>query len=148
MPQITATITIEDEDASDLFAALLEMEVEEDHRLATMFRIKVSIHRDDEGAWTFLDDERIRLWKRVTIAATTSDEETELVSGYITQLVPHLEPDENQCWLEIHGLDTTCLMSLEEKIKDWPNKTDSDIAREIFQQGYNLTPEVEDIDVV
>jgi uncharacterized protein involved in type VI secretion and phage assembly len=148
MSQISATLTIENEDASDLFAALLEMEVEEDHRLATMFRIKLSIHRNDEGVWTFLDDERIRLWKKVVIATTSSGEETELVSGYITQLVPHLESDENQCSLEIHGLDTTCLMSLEEKIKDWPNKTDSDIAREIFQQGYNLIPEVEDIGVV
>jgi hypothetical protein len=61
--------------------------------------------------------------------------------------VPHFEPDENKCSLEIHGLDATSLMSLEEKIKDWPNKTDSDIAREIFQQGYNLTPEVEDTSV-
>jgi phage protein D len=44
-------------------------------------------------------------------------------------------------------MDATCLMSLEEKIKEWPNKADSDIAREIFS-SYNLTPQVDGTGVV
>jgi phage protein D len=147
VPKISATITIDDEEAPDFFDSLLEMEVEEDHRLAAMFRIKLAMSRDDDGLWTFLDDDRVRLWKKVVITTITDDEEAELISGFITQIRPHLDPDENQCSLEIYGLDATCLMSLEEKIKDWPNKTDADIAREIFQ-SYGLTPEVEDTSVV
>lgn len=147
MSQITATISINDEPAPDLFASLLEMEVEEDHRLADMFRIKLAINRQIDGLWTFLDDERVKLWNKVKISVNLADEEVELIAGYITQIKPHIDPDESSSFLEIWGMDATSLMSLEEKIKDWPNKKDSDIARQIFQ-SYNLTPEVEDTAVV
>lgn len=146
MAQIAATIKIDDEDAPDLFASLLEMEVEEDHRLAAIFNIKLAISRQGDGLWSFLDDERIKLWGKVVIAVTVDDEEVELITGYITQLKPHIDPDENNCWLKIYGMDASSLMSVEEKIKDWPNKSDSDIAREVFQT-YSLTPEVEETGV-
>lgn len=147
MAQINATVVINDEPAPDFFLALLEMEVNEDHRLAAIFRIKLAITRQQDGLWTFLDDERVKLWNKVRISANVTDEEVELITGYITQIKPHLDPDENNSFIEIWGMDATSLMSLEEKIKDWPNKTDSDIAQEIFS-NYNLTPDVEDSTVV
>jgi len=143
---LKATISIEDEPAPDLFLTLLELEVEEDHRLASVFRIKLAISREDDGLWKMLDDERIKLWNKVAISVTI-DEERELMRGYITHIKPHIEPDENGSTLEIIGMDDTCLMSLEEKIKDWPNKSDSDVAREIIN-NYNLSPEIEDTGIV
>jgi phage protein D len=145
--EINATIEINDEAAPDFFLSLIEMEIEEDHRLAAVFRIKLAMVRQEDGLWTFLDDENIKLWNKVRISANVADEEVELITGYITQITPHFDADENNSFIEILGMDATCLMSLEEKIKDWPNKTDSDIAREILS-SYNLTPEVEDTDVV
>lgn len=147
MAQFAATIEIEDEEATDLFASLLEMEIEEDHRLASMFRIKLSISQQEDGLWMFLDDERLKPWAKIVIAAIADDEEVELITGYVTQLKPHIESDDDQCWLEVYGLDGSALMSIEEKIKDWPNKSDSDIAREVFQ-SYGLTPEVDETEVV
>ncbi|MGH7597041.1 MAG: phage late control D family protein [bacterium] len=147
MAQINATIIIDDEPALDFFLSLLEMEVEEDHRLAAIFKLKLALARQEDGLWTFLDDERVQLWKKVKISANVEDEEVELITGYITQIKPHIDPDENNSFLEICGMDATSLMSLEEKLKDWPNKSDSDIAREIFQ-NYNLATEVEDTGVV
>ena len=147
MPQLGATIKIEDEDAADLFLSLIEMTVEEDHRLAAMFRIKLGMQRQDDGLWEFLDDERIRLWSKVVVAVSADDEETELIMGYITQIKPRFEPDESDCTLEIYGMDGSSLMSLEEKIKDWPNKSDSDIAREVFG-NYSLTPEIEETTII
>ena len=147
MPQLKATIKIDDADAGDLFISLIEMTVEQDHRLAAMFRIKLEMQRGEDGLWEFLDDERIKPWGKVVIAASADDEETELITGYITQITPHFDPDESNCHLEIYGLDGSSLMSIEEKIKDWPNKSDSDIAREVFG-AHNLTPEVEDTAVI
>ena len=146
MPQVKATIKIDDEDAGDLFISLIEMIVEEDHRMAAMFRIKLGMQRGSDGLWEFLDDERVKPWNKVVIAAI-QDGEIELITGFITRIAPHFDPDESNCYLEIYGMDGSCLMSLEEKIKDWPNKSDSDIAREIFAD-YNLTPEVEDTAVI
>jgi len=147
MSRLAATIEIEGQEAPDCFIALKDIEVEEDHRLAAMFRIRLEIHRGDDGLWSFLDDERIKPWKKVTIRASVDDDDVELMTGYITHLKPHIESDQSQCWLEIHGLDGSSLMSLEEKIKDWPNKSDSDIAREIFQ-SYGLLPQVDETLIV
>ncbi|HEU4388919.1 MAG TPA: contractile injection system protein, VgrG/Pvc8 family, partial [Blastocatellia bacterium] len=144
---IRGTIEIDGQEAPDLFIFLIEMEVEEDHRLAAMFRIKLKIHRGDDGLWSFLDDPRIKAWSKVVIRAHVDDDELELITGYVTQLKPHIETDEDKCWLEIYGLDGSSLMSLEEKIKDWPNKSDSDIAREILQ-SYSFLPDVEETGVV
>src|ERR1044072_9800097 len=58
VPQVAATISSEDEAAPDLFLSLLEMDIEEDHRMSASFRIKVAISRQDDGLWTLLEDER------------------------------------------------------------------------------------------
>lgn len=44
-------------------------------------------------------------------------------------------------------MDRSVLMDREEKLKDWPDKKDSDIATEILS-GYGLTPDVEDTGIV
>ena len=122
------------------------------HRPGRLARADLGVHAlldhgKDRDGQVDLDDERIKPWKKVTIRASVNDDDVELMTGYITGLKPHIESDENKCWLEIHGLDGSSIMSLEEKIKDWPNKSDSDIAREIFQ-SYGLAPQVDETLVV
>lgn len=133
--------------ALDFFADVLELEVEEDHRLASVFKIKFAINRDDKGRWQYLDDSRVKLWNKMKIAVNVNNASVELIDGYITQIKPHLDPDEDKCTLEVSGMDATCLMSLEEKIQDWPSKQDSDIARQIFA-SYSLAPVVDMTGVV
>ncbi|MCP4707749.1 MAG: phage late control D family protein [Planctomycetes bacterium] len=70
-----------------------------------------------------------------------------IFSGYITHVKPDFDPDPTQCTLEIWCMDESILMDREEKLKDWPNKKDSDIAIEIFNQ-FGFTPDVEDTEVV
>jgi phage protein D len=147
MAQITATISIEDEPAPDLFPSLIEMEVEEDHRMAASFKIKLALSRQDDGLWTFLDDERLAPWARVVISANVADEEIELITGFISQIKPHITADANSSFLELFGTDSSGLMNLEEKIKAWPNTSDSDIATQIFSEN-NLTPDVESTEVI
>lgn len=147
MGKISASITIDGTPAPDLLASLLEMEVDQDHRLAWSFRVKVATHRGEDGLWEFLDDDRVALWKKVVISVNVNDDEQELISGFVTRVSVHLDPDEENSFVELSGMDATCLMALEEKIKDWPNRSDSDIARDIFKT-YNLTPDVEDTGVI
>jgi hypothetical protein len=143
LSEIAATIRVNDEEALDMFADLLEMEVEEDHRLASVFRIKLAMQRSEDGFWAYLDDERARLWNKVSVSVALDGEEQDLITGYVTQVRPHHAAEEEQSYVEILGMDATCLMSLEEKIKDWPGKSDSDIAREIFDL-YDLKCEPDD----
>jgi phage protein D len=147
MVQIAATFELDKKPAPDLLAAALELEVETDFRLAGSFRLKLATHREPDGTWMFLDDDRLKLWHPFKVSARVGDGEQELISGYVTQISMHLDPIQGNSYVELLGMDATSVMSLEEKIKDWPNKSDSDIAREIFSD-YNLTPQVDGTGVV
>jgi phage protein D len=140
-------IEIDGQEAADIYPDLLSLEVELDDEMAGMFRLQLSLLQEPEGVWRYLDEERFRAWKPVLISAGFEGGIEELISGYITHVKPVFDPDPSQCMLEIWGMDASVLMDREEKLKDWPDKKDSDIASEIFSL-YGLTPDVEDTEVI
>src|SRR5258707_82764 len=143
MPELKATIAVDGKEALDLLASLTEMEVEEDHRMAATAKVKLCI-RLGAGAWRFLDDERVKPWKGLSVSVFIDNEETKLFEGLITQVKPGLVTDENACSVEIVAMDASCLMGIEEKIKNWPDgETDSSIADQVFGD-YGLDTKVED----
>jgi phage protein D len=131
----------------ELYAHLLNLEVELDDELASLFKLEIGLSLHPDGAWSYLDDERLRVWTEVVISAGFDDGVDELMVGYITHVRPYFANDLAGCTLEIWGMDASVLMDRVEKLKDWPNKKDSDIARELFER-YGLTPRVEDTTVI
>ncbi|MFI2508904.1 phage late control D family protein [Streptomyces sp. NPDC018972] len=140
-------IEIDGSEVEELYADLVGLEVELDDELAGMFRIDVALLLGTDGTWPYLDDERFTLWHRVDVTAGLEDDPTRLISGYITHLRPRLGSRLDQCRLEIWGMDASVLMDRVDRLKDWPNKKDSDIAAEVFET-YGLTPDVTDTEVV
>lgn len=143
----TIAIEIDGEEADDLYPDVNLVEVELDDELAAMFRIELVMSLEPDGTWSHLDDERLTPWRQATIHAGFSDGTEPLMSGYLTHVRPVFECDESQCRLEVWGLDGSVLMDREEKLKDWPDKKDSDIAAEIFR-SYGFRAEVDDTSVV
>ena len=141
------SIEIDGEEVSDLYPDLDFLEVEQDDDLANMFKLRLLIRQQSDSTWSHLDDERLVAWKAVTVTAGFESGTEELLSGYITHVKPHFDPDPNLCTVEIWGMDGSVLMDQEEKLKDWPDKKDSDIAAEIFGL-YNFAPDVEDTVVI
>jgi hypothetical protein len=143
MAELKATISVDGEVALDFLTSLVEMEVEEDHRMAATARVKLCTRLED-GDWRFLDDDRVKLWKPLSISVIIDTEETKLFDGFITQIKPSFVTDENGCVVEIMGMDTTSVMGLEEKQKNWPDgETDSSIASTVFK-SYQLSADVGD----
>ncbi len=142
MPHDFLRIEFDGEEIDTVYSDLLQLEVELDDDLASMFRLRVLMLRTAEG-WTCLDDERLQVWSPVTITAGFDDDNEELLSGYITHVKPRFQANPEQAYLEIWGMDASVMMDRIEMLKDWPSKKDSDIAAEIFQ-SYGLTPQVED----
>jgi phage protein D len=140
-------IEIDGVEAEDLYADLSKLEVELDDQLAGMFRLTVALLPDAEGSWPYLDDERFTIWRRVVVTAGLEDDSRQLLAGYVTHVRPDFGAGTDQCQLEVWGMDASVLMDREVKLKDWPNKKDSDIAAETFQ-AYGLTPRVTDTEVV
>lgn len=141
-------LQLDGEEMTDLYDDLVSLEVELCDELPASFRLLLGTAPQADGTWKYLDDERLRVWTPVSIEAGFVDSgREEIFSGYITQVKPTFEPDEDQCTLEITGLDGSVVMDREEKLKDWPNKKDSDIVSEIFGL-HGFAPQVEDTTVV
>lgn len=119
-------ITIEGEETPEVYSDLLSLEVEVDDEMASMFRLRLAIMQQPDGVWTYIDDERFSVWKKMTISAGFDTGIEEIMSGYITHVKPEFDPDLTQCTVEIWGIDSSILMDREEKLKDWPNKKDSE----------------------
>lgn len=140
-------IEIEGSELAELYNDIVSLEVELDEELAGMFRLKIALLLQADGTWTYLDDDRLAIWKQVVISAGLGDDTQQLMKGYITHLRPVFGTGLDECQLDIWGMDATVLMDREDKLKDWPGKKDSDIATEIFS-AYGLTPEIEDTGIV
>jgi len=140
-------IEVNGEEIRDLYANLISLEIELDEVLASLFRLHIAMTLQSGGHWTFLDDERLRIWQPVTLSAGFAEGVETIMSGYITHIKPYFDSDPTQCTLEILGMDGSVLMDRQEKLKAWPNKKDSDIAAELFNL-YGFTPEVEDTPVI
>lgn len=142
-------IEIDGEEAADLYDDLVALEVELSDEMPATFRLCIALARQpDDGVWSYQDEPRFRLWKRVKIAIGFVDSgPQDVITGFITRVEPRFTEDEGQSLLEITGSDVSILMDRTEKLKPWPNKKDSDIARAILAE-YPFTADVEDTDVV
>lgn len=142
-------IEINGEEVTDLYEDLISLEIELSDELPATFKLSLPLYKQPEdGTWLYLDEERFRVWNQIVVhVGFVESGPEELISGYVTQVKPSFDPDEGQSVLEIVGMDGSVLMDREEKLKDWPNKKDSDIATEIFGR-YGFTPEVEDTTII
>ncbi len=131
----------------DLYHDLVCLEVELDDELAGMVRITVTLTQNPDGSWTYLDDDRFVIWQRVVVTAGLAEYSRQLLTGFITHLRPTFAVGLELSQLEIWCMDASVLMDRVDRLKDWPNKKDSDIAAEIFR-GYGLTARVTDTDVI
>ena len=127
---------------NELNADILEIAVEEDVTGADVFRVRIALATSSDGSWNYLDDERFRIWKRVSIEAGYPDRTETIMDGYVTHVEVKFDP-EGDSYLEISGMDASVLLDLEEKQLAWANKKDHEIAQTIFG-SYGLSYEVED----
>lgn len=142
-------IEINGEEVADIYEDLISLEVELSDELPATCKLSLALYkRRSDGTWMYLDEERFRLWNRIVVQiGFVESGREELISGYVTQVTASFDPDQGQSVLEILGMDGSVRMDREEKLKDWPNKKDSDIATEIFGL-YGFTPEVEDTAII
>jgi phage protein D len=120
---------------------IVEVEVEDDVAVASVFRVRIAISQRRDGSWKHLDDERFAVWRRVTIDAGYPGSAETIIDGYITHLEARLSTEDP--YLEISGLDVSAAMDLEEKQRAWANKKDHEIAQDVFS-SYGLSYQVED----
>ncbi len=148
----------------DFYGDVVALTVEENVALANTMRLRLAISLDDTGVWSHLDDSRFEVFTKVSVrlgftgggglagalsgalgALTGGDGNDGLervFDGYVTAVHANWGSAPGSTHLEIEAMDTSVLMSLEEKIAIWPNLSDSDIVQQIVS-GYGVTPNVD-----
>lgn len=140
----------------DFYGDVESLTVEENSTMASTMRMRLALTLDDSGVWDYLDDSRLEVFTKVAVrvgftggaglaGALSSalggggDDGLERVfTGYITAVNSTWGSEPGSAHLEIEAMDTSVLMSLEEKIATWPNLADSDIVQQIVS-GYGVT---------
>ncbi len=140
------------------YGDVVSLKVEESVAQATELTIQVAATIQDDGSWSHLEDDDLSLFTDVSVragftsggglagalAAVASvfgaggggDDGLEpLFDGYITSVHLNMTSDPGNATLEIHAMDATVLMSLEEKVITYPNMSDSDIVQQIVMGG-------------
>ncbi len=129
-----------------VLGAVKVIEIEDHLSMADMMKIHLSVAvRPDGGGWTVLDDDVFSRLKhlQVTVSVGTGPE-LPLMDAYVVNLETTFGSDPGSSELVVTAMDATVLMHLEEKVKQWPNMMDSDVASAIFSDAdYGFTPVVE-----
>ena len=145
MLNVSYTLTIDGSVASaQIMAALREIEVEDHAEMADMMRLRLAVAvREDGSGWTVMDDDIFRrltpLRLTVNIGSTQSEP---LIEAYVIETRTEFSNQPGNSRVEVVAMDPTVLMSLEEKVRSWPDMADSDIAGVIFGE-YGFAPQVE-----
>ncbi|MFZ0707156.1 MAG: contractile injection system protein, VgrG/Pvc8 family [Candidatus Korobacteraceae bacterium] len=138
------------------YGDVVSLMVEENTATAGTFHLQLSTRLQSDGSWTYLDDDRLALFNAVTIkvgftqggglaaalgsllgGGSGDDGLKTVFDGYVTNVDLDLDSDPDHTFLDVSGMDTSVLMSLEEKIATWPNLADSDIVQAIVA-GYGV----------
>jgi phage protein D len=136
-------LSIDGEPQDELTPDLLALEVHEDAVQGSVFRLRLALRSLSDGTFSWLDDARFSLWKRVSVEAGYPDDVATIFDGYVTHAEATIADSVDASFFEVSGMDATALMDLEDKQVGWPNKKDSEIAAEIFG-AYGLSYEIED----
>jgi phage protein D len=137
----------------DFYADVLSLRVEESVASGSSFQLQLATQVDDNGVWRYLDDDRFALFTKVSIkigftgggglagalgalgsalgGGGGNDGLVPVFDGYVTDLRFDIASEPGDSSILVSGMDTSVLMSLEEKIVVWTNMSDSDVVKKI-----------------
>jgi phage protein D len=142
----TFEIVIGGETAQDLAASLSTLEIEEVVDQAGAFSITLPVTRTDAGDYDTINDSRLEPLSNIAIVATAGDNNKQcLFDGYVLAQTAHLDTGTVASNLKVWGQDATWLMNTTERVREWADVTDGDVANSIFDD-YGITPDTANLD--
>ncbi len=143
----------------DFYGDVLSLRVEENVSAANLFQLQLATQLTDDGIWRYIDDDRFALFAKVSIkigftgggglagalgalaagfgASAGNDGLIPVFDGYVTAVNFDIGSEPGNSSIVVSGMDTSVLMSLEEKIAVWKDMSDSDIVQQIVG-GYGV----------
>jgi len=145
VPAVTYTLQINGQAASpEVLAAVQRIEVEDHASLADMMRLRLAVGvREDGSGWTVVDDNLFQRLAnlRLTVSVGASLREP-LLDACVIETTARFANQPGESMLEVVAMDPSVLMNLEEKVRPWPDMSDSDIASAIYgEYGFDVDVE-------
>ncbi|HXA17859.1 MAG TPA: contractile injection system protein, VgrG/Pvc8 family [Thermoanaerobaculia bacterium] len=123
-----------------LYDSVSLIEVEENIDMPSAMQLTTSVNRSDRGDLTLVGDARLQPFTNVALVVSADGETSQCVfDGYVLSHKLHLEAGVTSSTLQVWSQDATWMMNLEEKVKEWADVTDADVAASIFAD-YGITP--------
>jgi len=124
----------------DLVNAISALEVEENAEMPGAIQFKLPVSATDGGELTYVADNRFRPFANLAVVATPEGGDAQCIfDGYVLSHKIHLQTGTTSSTLEVWGQDSTWLMNLEEKAREWVDVTDADVAGAVFGD-YGVSP--------
>src|SRR3954451_5567970 len=141
----------------DFYGDVVSLTVEESTTVAGTLHLQIALRLQDDGTWTYLDDDRLALFNAIAVkvgftdgggilaavgsllgGGDSNDGLKTVFDGYITDVNVQLGSEPDDAFINISGMDASVLMSVEEKVAVWPDMSDSDIVRQIVVSTYDI----------
>lgn len=118
---------------------LSSLEVEENADLPGAIQITLPVGTAN-GDLSLVNDPRFAPFSNIAVVVTPPQGSAQCIfDGYVLTAKLHLERGIVSSKLEVWGQDASWLMNIEEKVNEWVNVTDADVAASVFGQ-YGFTP--------
>lgn len=133
----------------EFYAEVDSLTIEENSDMASTLHLRLSLNKREDGSWEMLDDDRLAPYRKISakigfqsgeglagalgsaLGASGNDGLEAVFDGYVTAANVSLGSQPGETFLEVSAMDTSVLMSLEEKVARWPNLSDSEIVQQI-----------------
>jgi phage protein D len=134
MPAVSYALLIDGAPVSgDLMAAIQQLEVEDHTDKAAMLRLRLGIGVGPScGSWAFVDDATFQPLANVQVLVSVGSKTEPLISAFVINTNGNFSNRPGESTLEVVAMDPSIHLHLKERVKDWPNMTDSDVASAIF----------------
>lgn len=127
-----------------LVSSVKLFQVEDHSSMADLLRIKVTIGvKQDGSGWTVLDEDTFPRLARIEVKGKIGTQTETLILAHVIETSVEFSTQPGQTVMSIVAMDSSALMNLEEKVRPWPDMSDSEIATTIFEE-YGFSPRVKD----
>jgi hypothetical protein len=132
--------------SSALTEALQAIEVEENVDGPSAMTITVPVNRKSSGDLTYVDDGSFEPYTPVSVVLRAGRFSAQCVfDGYVLSWRLHLDRATAKSSVKVWAQDASCLMNLNDVVREWPGLTDGEVANEIFS-SYGFEPALDNLE--
>lgn len=131
-------VRVSGSEISDLYQNLTEVSATLDRQNSAEATLVFETRRLEDGNWNVHDDERIRPWNSIAIAATFGSREEAIFDGYIRQVKVEFPEQKGAATVTVTCQDTSLLLDRTQRNRRWGSDvpvSDSQIVSEILSDA-------------